>query len=511
MTPAALRLLTAILAAFLCAAHVGSPDVWFTGRAGPYVVRVLVRMPRTIPGVAELIVEIPGEVVRSVRVQTLRPGMAERVRPGPEPLRPQGGGRFTGRLWFMTEGAHGVRIEVAGARGRGEVVVPVVPIERRRPPLSAVLGAGFGALVALLVVTGVATVAAAAREGSLAERESVSASRSRAGRRAGAVTALLLVVVLAVLGVWWRDADAGFARRAYRPPPLSARLLRIEEEAGTAAVGAQDGRRVLSVTIGGRENRSPLVAEHGRLMHLFLLREPHLDAFAHLHPTTRDSVRFDAHLPALPTGRYRLIAEIVEQDGFPVTMSTGIDLASSPEPVEGCRECVARPDPEDAWSLVTASTGARRSVAADGSTFVRLAVPRIQGAGEEAGLRFAVFDPHGRPARLDPYLGMAGHAVVASMDGGVFVHLHPAGTISMVAQERLNAAPAIALEQERRSGSREVDRHVVTFPYGFPSPGDYRVFVQVKREGRIVTAAFDVKVVASRLPSNSDVTVRDGS
>ena len=34
---------------------------------------------------------------------------------------------------------------------------------------------------------------------------------------------------------------------------------------------------------------------------------------------------------------------------------------------------------------------------------------------------------------------------------------------------------------------------VVSFPFGLPVSGEYRIFVQVKRAGRVETGAFDIR------------------
>src|SRR4029077_1070885 len=71
---------------------------------------------------------------------------------------------------------------------------------------------------------------------------------------------------------------------------------------------------------------------------------------------------------------------------------------------------------------------------ADGSTLRSVGSGDAPVAGGDAGLRFVVDAPDGRPAMLQPYMGMAGHAVVERDDGSVFIHLHPMGTISAASQ-----------------------------------------------------------------------------
>src|SRR5687767_12910412 len=51
--------------AVLVSAHVGSPDVFFAGKAGPYDIHVVVRPPQVVPGIARVTVRTPADVQRA--------------------------------------------------------------------------------------------------------------------------------------------------------------------------------------------------------------------------------------------------------------------------------------------------------------------------------------------------------------------------------------------------------------------------------------------------------------
>jgi hypothetical protein len=83
---------------------------------------------------------------------------------------------------------------------------------------------------------------------------------------------------------------------------------------------------------------------------------------------------------------------------------------------------------------------------------------------------------------------MSGHAAVVRDDGQVFIHLHPMGTISPAAQQRLSGQPSHPADHLTNSGVMASD--TLYFPYAFPERGRYTVWVQLKRNGRILTGAF---------------------
>jgi hypothetical protein len=104
-------------------------------------------------------------------------------------------------------------------------------------------------------------------------------------------------------------------------------------------------------------------------------------------------------------------------------------------------------------------------------------------------------------------MGMAGHAAFVRSDCSVFAHIHPAGSVSMAALQLAQASPppSPARAHEVQSGNLRGSYPVmemtmnasspeVSFPYGFPKSGLYRIFVQVKRSGHVQAGIFDAHV-----------------
>ena len=99
---------------------------------------------------------------------------------------------------------------------------------------------------------------------------------------------------------------------------------------------------------------------------------------------------------------------------------------------------------------------------------------------------FTIVGPDGKPVSdLEPYMGMGGHAEFVKQDGSVFAHIHPQQVVSM-------ASVAIASPSEMMAMHQTDIGSTVSFPYGVPTPGRYRIFVQLKRAGKVETGAFDL-------------------
>ena len=78
----------ACLLTFPLAAHVGSPDIFFEGAAGPYKLLVTIRPPAVVPGVAEIQIRSLSPQLQQLHILPLRITRQQQFAPVPDLARP---------------------------------------------------------------------------------------------------------------------------------------------------------------------------------------------------------------------------------------------------------------------------------------------------------------------------------------------------------------------------------------------------------------------------------------
>jgi hypothetical protein len=242
----------------------------------------------------------------------------------------------------------------------------------------------------------------------------------------------------------------GMALVAMPPPVFGDYAMHVD----AAPAGAARSRLTIRLTdpVSGRL-ATTLVMVHERLLHVFLVSRD-LEWFQHVHPDAAPDGTFTLDVTWPAPGVYALFADFYPAGGTPQMLQTSIvtpDDRGSPFPAPP----VIRPD-----------AGVAKIVDGLGVTLA----PTPLTAGREETLSFRLSDATtGAPVTdLEPYLGAAGHLLVASADLVDALHTHPL--------DLGGTGPT------------------VKFNVTFARPGFYKMWVQFQRSGRVITLPFVVDV-----------------
>ncbi len=486
-------------------AHVGSPDIYAEGEAGPYRLLVTVRPPQVIPGVAEIEVRAvgtgpDGASVTGIQIAPIPlTGEASLHPPVADAMKQSGADKqfFTGALWIMASGSWQVRFTVQGSRGVGVLSIPVPAISSSTKGMQAGLGLVLGALGLLLVAGVVGIVGAAARDSQLA----AGATPTADGRRRALISMGVAVVVVAaaVWGgkVWWDGEADSYSKYVYKPLTMQAAL-------GKAASGQALTLKIEDPGWLKSRRMDDFVLDHDHLMHLYLIRQPGMDVVFHLHPEQVATGEFSLGLPSMPAGNYRLYADVVHATGFPETLVASLTVSEiSGRPLAG-DDARGAAQPFGTNVCVEDRSVHSRFKLPDGYSLVWNNATAISAKTPQV-FEFALLDEQGKPATDTAlYMGMLGHAAFVKSDATVFAHVHPSGTVSMAALmmaaeqnsagKRADSAAMASMPEMPGMASSKLP-NLVGFPYGFPTAGAYRIFVQMKHgatgRGVVETGVFD--------------------
>jgi hypothetical protein len=466
-------------------AHVGSKDVFETVHAGGYTLYVTVRPPNVIPGIATVEVRSTGATLSNLHITPLPvTGEASKHPPAADLMTQSASDSafFTGAVWIMGSGAWQIRLRMDGAGGQQMASVPVIAVPVSTLKMDKGMIFTLAALGLFLLISMAGVVGASFREARLKPGAAPDTSQRRSGLIATAVSVAIMVGIV-VLGGWWWSADAAEYSKyvtLYGPPSTTATLTGDQLDLNVKRI--HDGERRFT------RSNSDYLPDHGKLMHLYAIREPEMDAAFHLHPQLVAAGDFRLTLPAMPPGHYKLYGDVVHASGFPETLQAEVDIPAGLAPGKlDSDDASAAPAPLSQGELGPAYK------LPGGYTMV-WDRPANLSVSTPYAFKFTLLDPQGKPASgMEPYLGMAGHAAFVKTDGTVFAHTHPEGSAAMadvaLANESMGSDPMAGMNDMSSPIAPEVE-----FPYGFPTPGRYRIFVQMKHDNTVETGVFDAIV-----------------
>ncbi len=203
---------------------------------------------------------------------------------------------------------------------------------------------------------------------------------------------------------------------------------------------------------------------HDMPFHLFVVSQD-FEHFDHIHPEKQTDGSFTIEHVLPKAGYYKIFCDLFPAGGMPqVTQNNIVTSGFKGDLVSAQAKLV--PDKTMVKTI-------------DSTRFELKFEPAQPFAGKVAELHYHVVDTQtgGEVKDLQPYLGAWGHTLILSEDATDYLHSHPTEMI-----------PDEADRNSIKGGPN------VVFDTFFPRPGNYRIWSQFQRQGKIITVPFTVFV-----------------
>jgi hypothetical protein len=201
-------------------------------------------------------------------------------------------------------------------------------------------------------------------------------------------------------------------------------------------------------------------------VHVIFVRRD-LGAIIHRHPPVRSDGTIDDEITFQSRGRYRMVVDV-----YPALAGPLRNFQLFRWITVGGKGPAAAP----------AASGS--TVTVDGDRFVLRSRPRLR-AIEAAFLTFSVTGADGRPARFTPWYGALAHAIFFRAGSLDYFHTHVCGA---------GATGCTSTLGPTRVTGTSTAPGVLRVGVLLPVAGTWRLFLQCRVNGRVVTAPFTLVV-----------------
>ena len=482
---------------FLClisvflSADIGHLNSIFEGTAGDIPIRVIIKTPGVVPGLADINIRIFGENVDKVTAQPIFWKAGIEGAPPADIAEPVKGetNLYSTQLWLMDFGSYNVNIKLYENDDVHEVNVPVnslaMDIKEMDPLFSTVLWL----LMLLLIAGAVNIITISYRESTLHPDDIPDHTRVSRSYRVLLLSLLIVLLIIKIGHSWWLDVENLYADNLFQSLQTEVEIVNIQNQ------------NILNVTITDpaiAEGRMPeIIPDHGKIIHMYLVKDD-LSVLSHIHPSrnTKNKHVFEVLMPPVSRGSYTVYMDITYETGLTETVQSPIEYLDQIEVMENGNVPIR--DPDDSW---THANMQHKIIWLNEKADYRLE--------EEIKLEFQAFDSKLVPTKLEPYIQMGGHGALISPENNVFIHFHPIGTISMASQQVFDKQQELTGYLESgicyyglpidttKTYSEGIQSNIgrVTFPpLSLDKAGEYYMWVQVKTEGEVVTERFKFRV-----------------
>ena len=471
-------------------ADIGHNNVVYEGMAGEIPIRVFIKLPGVVPGLADVSIKVFADNINKVTIQPNKKDKDRKSKSPPadiaEPIKGEKN-MFSAQLWLMDFGSYSLDVRLYENQNVHRSSIPVNSIA------SKVIGMNQGTSILLSILLfilffGAINIIRIAYKDST-ELPGKNPDKSKIFNSYIVTVLSLIILSLIIYGGknWWDKIDIAYQNNIFQT---------LENKIEIFNNGKDKFMSIEIIDELWKQNRmSDIIPDHGKIMHVYLISDNY-DMLAHIHPSRYENDdKFIVKMPPVDFGTYYLFMDVTHATGFSHTMTNKIEYNEDNITFTESIFDIDR-DVDDAWAI---NSKENRITWKNKKPFYK--------SGDDIDLEFQVMN-NGKPAILEPYIKMGGHAALLKKDQTVFVHIHPIGTISMASQEifQENYIQGIVDQDDicffgfvNDSKENIINNVSPNGKVSFPSmklenTGEYGLWVQVKSSGEVITQKFDFEI-----------------